>query len=286
MTSEQTDPSAADQVDWLPADVDLERPNAARVYDVYLGGAHNFAVDREFARRAKELLPDVDVVARMNRTYLQRVVRELSRAGVDQFLDLGSGIPTVGNVHEIAQGINPDAKVVYVDNEPVAVSHSALILEGNERAAVVQADIRRPSEVLDAEETRRLLDFDRPVAVIMCTILHFISDGDDPMGVVAAYRDALAPGSYLAISHGTTDNRPDLQAFGEAYRDTPNPVTLRPRDQVARFFDGFELIEPGLVFTPQWRPESPADVGDEPERSGVYAGVARKNRPSTQQVAR
>ncbi|HEX3589779.1 MAG TPA: SAM-dependent methyltransferase [Pseudonocardiaceae bacterium] len=276
MTSEQIEPSA-DQADWLPPDVDLERPNAARVYDVYLGGAHNFAVDREFARKAKEILPDVDVVARMNRNYLQRAVRELSRAGVDQFLDLGSGIPTVGNVHEVAQGINPDAKVVYVDNEAVAVAHSALILESNPGAAVVNADIRQPGDVLGAQETRALLDFSRPVAVIMCTILHFISDDAGPRDIVAAYRDALAPGSYLAISHGTTDNRPDLQAFGEAYRDTPNPVTLRPRDQVERFFDGFQLIDPGLVFTPQWRPESPADLGDEPERAGVYAGVGRKN---------
>jgi hypothetical protein len=275
MTSEQTDLST-EQPDWLPPDVDLANPNAARIYDVYLGGAHNFAVDREFARRAKELLPDVDTVARMNRSYLQRVVRELTHAGVDQFLDLGSGIPTVGNVHEIAQGINPDAKVVYVDNEAVAVAHSALILEGNDRATVVKADIRQPETVLTDEGTTALLDLSRPVAVIMCTILHFISDSDDPAGIVRTYRDALASGSYLAISHGTTDNRPDLEAFGEAYRNTPNPVTLRPRDAVEKFFDGYELIEPGLVFTPQWRPETPSDVGAEPERAGVYAGVGRK----------
>ena len=261
---------------WTPPGVDLNRPNAARVYDVYLGGAHNFEVDREFARQAKKLLPDVDVVARMNRRFLQRVVRELANAGIDQFLDLGSGIPTVGNVHEIAQEINPGARVVYVDNEKVAVAHSQLILEHNDSASVVDADMREPGLVLDDPETKRLLDFDRPTAVIMCTILHFISDGDDPYRIVAAYRDALATGSYLAISHGTTDNRPDLQAFGDSYQRTANPVTLRPRAKVERFFEGFELIEPGLVFTPQWRPESPSDVGDEPERSGVYAGVGRK----------
>ncbi|HVV21846.1 MAG TPA: SAM-dependent methyltransferase [Pseudonocardiaceae bacterium] len=261
---------------WAPPGVDLNRPNAARVYDVYLGGAHNFAVDREFARQAKELLPDVDVVARMNRRYLQRVVRELSAEGVDQFLDLGSGIPTVGNVHEIAQEINPDARVVYVDNETVAIAHSQLILEDNPNATIVAADIREPEKVLNDPETQRLLDFDRPIAVIMCTILHFIDDDRDPLGIVAAYRDALPRGSYLAISHGTTDNRPDLQAFGDSYRRTANPVTLRSRAAVERFFDGFELIEPGLVFTPEWRPESVADVGAEPERSGVYAGVGRK----------
>ena len=270
------EPPDQSQSAWTPPGVDLTRPNAARVYDVYLGGAHNFEVDREFARQAKQLLPDVDVVARMNRRFLQRVVRELTKAGVDQFLDLGSGIPTVGNVHEIAQGINPDSRVVYVDNETVAVAHSQLILEDNPRATVVDADIRDAKLVLEDPETLRMLDFSRPVAVIMCTILHFISDDADPFGIVHAYRDALAPGSHLAISHGTTDNRPDLQAFGDSYRRTANPVTLRPRDQVERFFEGFELIDPGLVFTPQWRPESPKDVGDDPERAGVYAGVGRK----------
>jgi hypothetical protein len=263
--------------DWLPPGVDVDRPNAARVYDVYLGGAHNFEVDRRFARQAKQLLPDVDTVARMNRSYLQRVVRELTNAGVDQFLDLGSGIPTVGNVHETAQAINPDARVVYVDNESVAVAHSRMMLEDNPLATVVDGDVREPLEILAHPETQRMLDLGRPVAVIMCTILHFISDSDDPLGIVATYRDALVPGSYLAISHGTTDNRPDLLAFGDAYRDTPNPVTLRRRAAVERFFDGFDLIQPGLVFTPQWRPESPYLVGPEPERAGVYAGVGRKN---------
>jgi hypothetical protein len=269
--------SSAPGSEWLPPGVDVARPNAARVYDVYLGGAHNFEVDREFARKAKELLPDVDIVARMNRSYLQRVVRELSKAGVDQFLDLGSGIPTVGNVHETAQAINPDARVVYVDNESVAVAHSQMILEHNPGATVVDGDVREPLAILAHPETQRLLDFERPVAVIMCTILHFISDSDAPAAIVATYRDALSPGSYLAISHGTTDNRPDLLAFGDAYRNTPNPVTLRPLAEVEKFFEGFDLIEPGLVFTPQWRPESPHDVGDQPERAGVYAGVGRKS---------
>ncbi len=269
-------PEQSSQSAWTPPGVDLTRPNAARVYDVYLGGAHNFEVDREFARQAKRLLPDVDVVARMNRRFLQRVVRELARDGVDQFLDLGSGIPTVGNVHEIAQALNPEAKVVYVDNETVAVAHSQLILEDNPSATVVDADIRDPKLVLENPETTRVLDFSRPVAVIMCTILHFISDDADPFAIVRTYRDALASGSYLAISHGTTDNRPDLQAFGDSYQRTANPVTLRPHAQVERFFEGFDLIDPGLVFTPQWRPESPKDVGEEPERSGVYAGVGRK----------
>jgi hypothetical protein len=275
MPPEPSSPSSP-QSHWTPPGVDLNRPNAARVYDVYLGGAHNFEVDREFARQAKKLLPDVDSVARMNRRFLQRAVRELSSLGVDQFLDLGSGIPTVGNVHEIAQEINPDARVVYVDNETVAVAHSALILEDNPGAAIVDADVREPARVLNHPETVRLLDFDRPIGVIMCTILHFISDDDHPHDMVGTYRDALASGSYLAISHATTDNRPDLEALGAAYQKTANPATLRSHATIELFFDGFDLIDPGLVFTPQWRPESAADLGAEPERSGVYAGVGRK----------
>ncbi|HEX5119012.1 MAG TPA: SAM-dependent methyltransferase [Pseudonocardiaceae bacterium] len=274
MTSESD--LSAEQPDWLPPDVDVSRPNAARVYDVYLGGAHNFQIDREFAKRAKDLLPEVIAMARMNRAFLQRAVRELTRAGIDQFLDLGSGIPTVGNVHEIAQRINPEAKVVYVDNEAVAVAHSALILEGNPRAGVVQADVREPDQVLTAEVTRKLLDFSRPVAVIMCTIIHFVPDSDDPAGVVGAYRDAVAPGSYLALSHATSYSRQDVESVRAAYSQTANPVTARTKPQIERFFDGYELLEPGLVFTQQWRPDHPSDVGDDPENSGLYAGVGRK----------
>ncbi|HEX3790864.1 MAG TPA: SAM-dependent methyltransferase [Pseudonocardiaceae bacterium] len=261
--------------DWVPETVDTTRPNAARVYDWYLQGAHNFSVDRDFGRRAEELLPDVKRVALMNRQFLGRAVRELSDLGVTQFLDLGSGIPTVGNVHQIAQRINPEARVVYVDNEAVAVAHSQLILQDNENADIVAGDVRDPAAVLGSPIAQRLLDFSQPVGIIMCTILHFILDKDDPHGIVRRYRDACSTGSYLAISHGTTDNRPDLQAFGDAYRETANAVNLRPRDQVMPFFDGYELIEPGLVFTPAWRPDIPVDP-DEAARSGVYAGVGRK----------
>ncbi|HEX3649687.1 MAG TPA: SAM-dependent methyltransferase [Pseudonocardiaceae bacterium] len=274
MTSESD--LSAGQPDWLPPDVDVSRPNAARVYDVYLGGAHNFQIDREFAKRAKDLLPEVISMARMNRAFLQRAVTELTRSGIDQFLDLGSGIPTVGNVHQVAQRINPDAKVVYVDNEAVAVAHSALILEDNPNADVVQADVREPDQVLTAEVTRQLLDFSRPVAVIMCTIVHFVSDEDDPDAVVRAYRDAFVPGSYLALSHATSYNRPDVEGVRAAYSQTANPVTARTKERIQRFFDGYEMLEPGLVFTPQWRPDHPADVGDDPENAGLYAGVGRR----------
>ncbi|WP_240437720.1 SAM-dependent methyltransferase [Sciscionella marina] len=261
--------------EWAELDVDLDRPNAARVYDYYLGGAYNFAVDREFAQQAEQLLPDVKYVATLNRRFLRRVVRELSALGVHQYLDLGSGIPTVGNVHEIAQETDPEARVVYVDNEAVAVMHSKRILADNPNADIVAGDFRKPAAVLEDPVTTRLLNFDEPIALIMCTILHFISDEDDPRAILGRYRDALCPGSYMAISHGTTDNRPDLQAFGDSYRKTANPVTLRSKTAIEPFFDGFELIEPGLVFTPQWRPDE-TETDTEPEKSGVYAGVGRK----------
>jgi hypothetical protein len=274
MTSEPD--LSAEQPDWLPPDVDVSRPNAARVYDAYLGGAHNFQIDRDFVKRATQLLPEVITMARMNRAFLQRAVRELARSGIDQFLDLGSGIPTVGNVHEIAQRINPEAKVVYVDNEAVAVAHSALILEDNPHAGVLNADVQDLDQVLGDEVTTRLLDFSRPVAVIMCTIIHFVPDADDPDAVVRAYKDAVVPGSCLALSHATSYSRQDVESVRAAYSQTANPVTARTKDQIARFFDGLEMLEPGLVFTPQWRPDHPSDVGDDPENSGLYAGVGRK----------
>ena len=258
---------------WVP--FDAATANAARVYDWYLDGVHNFQVDREFGQQAERILPDVKHVARMNRWFLDRAVRELSGLGVDQFLDLGSGIPTAGNVHEVAQRVTPDALVVYGDFASVAVAHSRLLLESNDRAAMVAADMRDPDAVLADPVTRELIDFDRPVAVIMCTVLHFVLDADDPHAIVRRYRDACAAGSYLVISHGTTDNRPDLQGFGDAYRDTDNEVQLRGRAVVLRFFDGYLLIEPGLVFTPDWRPELRVDPL-EARRAGVYAGVGRK----------
>ncbi|TCP54905.1 S-adenosyl methyltransferase [Tamaricihabitans halophyticus] len=263
---------------WVPTDVDLARPNAARVYDYFLGGAHNFDVDREFAGKIAEMMPEATTLAMRNRRFLQRAVRELCGLGIRQFLDLGSGIPTVGNVHEIAQAIDPAARVVYVDNEAVAVAHSQLLLEDNPNATVVAADITDPGRVLAHPNTRELLDFDQPIAVILCAVLHFVPDEGDPKGLIARYWDAVCAGSYLALSHGTMDNREDIQTVGDQYKNTANPVTLRSRAEVAALLDGIELIEPGLIFTPLWRPEELDQVGtEEAKRSGVYAAVGRKS---------
>jgi O-methyltransferase involved in polyketide biosynthesis len=255
-----------------------DAPSAARIYDYLLGGFYNFEVDRAVAQKITEALPDMPLFMRANRAFLRRVVRFLAEQGIDQFLDLGSGIPTVGNVHEIAQQANPSACVVYVDNEPVAVNHSRTILEGNSKATVIQADIRQPEVILGHPETRRLLDFNRPTAVLLLSILLFLND-EEAYRVVRYVRDALVPDSYIAISHPTDDKTPPEQSerAEKLYAAIGAPVRVRSYNEVERFFDGLELVEPGLVHIPLWRPEGPDDLFlRNPELSGYYAGVGRK----------
>jgi S-adenosyl methyltransferase len=269
--------SAVDRPDWAPAGIDLDRPSAARVYDYYLGGFHNFAVDREMARRAIEMWPELPEIMKANRAFLRRAVQHLVAAGVRQFLDIGSGIPTVGNVHEVAQQAAPDARVVYVDNDPVAVEHSRAILGGNEQTAVVPADLREPERVLGSPALRRLLDLTEPVALLMVAVLHFVPDEAEPAGLVRRFRDAVAPGSYLVISHASSDGQPVLtQSHRDLYRRTATPMTMRTREQIAAFFDGYDLLEPGLVYLPLWRPYPDAEVDERPERFTGFAGVGRK----------
>jgi SAM-dependent methyltransferase len=265
------------QPDWAPEGIDLNTPTIARAYDYLLGGAHNFAVDREFARVWLAAIPEFPQMARANRAFLHRAVRFMVDEGIRQFLDIGSGIPTVGNVHEVAQKLAPEARVVYVDIDPVAVTHSRQILAGNEGATAIQEDLRHPDAILNHPETRALLDFDQPVGLILAAVLHSVGDQDDPFGVVARLRDALPSGSYVAISHVTADSRPEeVHAAERVTKQTTTPTTVRSRDEVLRFFDGLDLIDPGLVWVSQWRPFSPEDVGDHPERLNVYAGVGRR----------
>lgn len=255
-----------------------DAPSAARIYDYLLGGFYNFEVDRAVAQKITEALPDMPLFMRANRAFLRRVVRFLAEQGIDQFLDLGSGIPTVGNVHEVAQQANPSACVVYVDNEPVAVNHSRTILEGNSKATVIQADIRQPEVILGHPETRRLLDFNRPTAVLLLSVLLFLAD-EEAYRAVRYVRDALVPDSYIAISHPTDDKTPPEQTerAKKLYAAIGAPVRVRSYNEVERFFDGLELIEPGLVHIPLWRPEGPDDLFlRNPELSGYYAGVGRK----------
>ncbi|GLY50470.1 SAM-dependent methyltransferase [Lentzea sp. NBRC 102530] len=257
--------------------VDLSRPSAARVYDYYLGGAHNFAVDREMAERAIGLWPDLPQIMQANRAFLRRAVRFCVDNGIRQFLDLGSGIPTVGNVHEVAQAAAPDARVVYVDNDPVAAAYSENILRGNDLASVVQADLRRPDEVLASPGVRAQLNFDEPIAVMMVAVLHFVPDEDDPAAIIAKYREVMAPGSYLVLSHASQDGQPgQADSHQDLYRRTATPMTMRTKEQVTALFDGFDIVPPGVVYFPEWRPVAPEDVDDNPERFTGRAAVGRK----------
>jgi S-adenosyl methyltransferase len=262
------------QTNWVPTSVDLEKPSAARAYDYVLGGNHNFTVDRELVHRLSAVQPEAKYFAITNRAFLRRAVLFLVDQGIRQFLDLGSGIPTVGNVHEIAQAVAPSARVVYVDNEHVAVAHSQLILEDNDNAEMVHADITKPGLVLSDPATTRLLDFDQPIGILAITIGHYVLD--DAQSVFAAYRDVAPPGSYLAITHLTSDFV-DMDNVTSAMRTSQNHVTPRSRDEVLALFGDWELVEPGLVTTSQWRPDRENDPREVAEkRDGLYAGVARK----------
>jgi hypothetical protein len=264
--------------DWAPTGVDMDRPSAARVYDYFLGGSHNFAVDREIARHIAAMTPDIGATMRANRAFLGRVVRFLVGAGISQFLDLGSGIPTVGNVHQVARNANPEARVVYVDNDPVAVAHSTALLAGTDRTAVLRADARDPAAILAHDDVTRVLDLGRPTAVLLLGVLHFIPDADDPAGIVARLRDAVAPGSYLVLVNATdTDQPPEVIEAQKLSARTGTPIFLRPYERLLAQFDGLTLIEPGLVHLPLWRPDPPSDGSDRPERFGAFAGVGRKD---------
>jgi len=260
---------------------DLERPNPARIYDYALGGDANFTADRAAFDALSAVYPDTALGARANRAFLRRAVTFLAQAGIDQFLDIGSGLPTVDNVHTLAQAINPLACVVYVDNDPVAVRYSRQLLDRDKvpHAAAIEADLRDPATILAHPRARRLLDLSRPVALILAAVLHFIPDYDAALGAVRDLTAALPVGSYMVISHVTDDGAsPEtLAQLTRLYTATTHPLGMRSRAQLGRFFDGFEVIEPGIVFTPTWRPDgSPSPFTDEPERAAVLAGVGRK----------
>lgn len=263
---------------WAPQGIDLTVPSVSRMYDYYLGGSHNFEVDREAGRRAIEAWPGLPKIIQANRAFMRRAVHYAIGEGVTQFLDIGSGIPTFGNIHEVAQSLDPDSTVVYVDNDPVAVAHSRAVLEGNERAGIVSADFRSPQDICYSTEVERLLDFERPVALMLVALLHFIEEKDDPWKTVREMSDWLAPGSLLVLSHSSADDGPRRdggQGVRDVYRRTSSPLLMRSRTEIKRFFDGFDLVEPGLVALPRWRPEEEAEREDPVLLSG-YAGVGRK----------
>jgi hypothetical protein len=266
------------QPDWVPAGVDTQQANTARVYDYLVGGTHNFRSDQDVGRAILAVDPEARRFARANRDFLGRAVRFLAGVGIRQFLDIGSGIPTEGNVHEVAQQAAPGARVAYVDSDPVAIAHSRALLTGNDRAEVIPGDLRDPAAILASEATRRLIDLSQPVGLLLVAVLHFIASADDPWRLVAALRDAIAPGSYLVLGQGTFEGQADTaRAFQTMYnRSVATKIHMRTRAEILRFFDGFELVAPGLVFVPEWRPDAPGDVPADPGRYGNLVGVARK----------
>jgi O-methyltransferase involved in polyketide biosynthesis len=261
--------------------IDVDRPSSARIYDYFLGGAHNFEVDRIAANEMAKLHPAIGLGMRANRSYLRRAVNFLARSGIDQFLDLGSGIPTVGNVHEIAQRANPAARIVYVDIEPIAVTHSNTILADNDLARAIRADLRQPGQVLSDPGVTGLLDLSRPVGLILAGVLQYVADDDDPAGMIRGYVDGLASGSYVAMSHPSMDELTRERAAGATaatgmYDRTETPFHYRTKAEFETFFEGLELVEPGVVHMWDWRPESGADVGDMDGKVTGFAGVGRK----------
>ncbi len=242
-----------------PARLDLSTPNVARMYDYFLGGKDNFPADRAAAEQVIGIVPQAPLIARQNRAFLGRAVRFLAETGIRQFLDVGTGLPTQDNVHQVAQWVAPDARVVYVDNDPVACAH-ARALRRSGTVAVVEADLRRPEDILGHPEVHRLIDFEQPVAVLFVAVLHCITDEDDPARTVARFREAMAPDSYLVISHFAPEDHTEAAEEVEGvYRQSGlTGVTLRSRKAILGFFDGLDLVEPGLVALPDWRPDPAA----------------------------
>lgn len=260
-----------------PAGIDVSRPTAARMYDYYLGGKDNFAVDREAAEQVLATAPEARLAARENRAFLQRAVRYLAgEAGVRQFIDLGTGIPTQGNVHEIAQEVHPDARVVYVDNDPVVLVHSrALLSNSSDRVTTIQADLRHPDEILNHPDLVNLIDFGEPVAVLFVAVLHFVTDDEDPSGIVSRFVERMVPGSYLVLSHASSER--DVADAVSVYQRATSTMNTRTTAEVRQLFDGCDLLEPGIVTTSQWRPGPGATPPDLSGRAFLLAGVGRKH---------
>ncbi|MFC4588471.1 SAM-dependent methyltransferase [Sphaerisporangium corydalis] len=256
---------------------DPSTPNAARMYDYFLGGKDNLPVDRAAAEQVLKLVPEIPVGIRENRAFLCRAVRFLAEQGVRQFLDIGAGLPTQRNVHQVAAEYAPGSRTVYVDNDPQVLTHARALLQDSPQVLVAEGDLRRPEEILHDHEVRAHLDFDRPIAVLLLAIVHFIPDAEDPRGIVARLRDGLAPGSHLALSHVAVDERPQAApAVERVYNRASAQFVARMSGEIAPFFDGLDLAEPGMVNLHEWRPDIPV-VAPVLETVGSYflCGVGR-----------
>jgi hypothetical protein len=268
--------SLADNHDGIPG-FNTSVPNVARIYDHLLGGKDNFWVDRQAAAELIRAVPGVAVVARQNRDFLRRAVGFLAgECGIQQFIDVGTGLPTRGNVHEIAQRFTPNARVLYVDNDPVVVTHAQALLADNVRTVAINRDLRDPDEILGHPALRALIDIAAPVAVLLVAVLHFVRDSDGVHEIVERLKGAMAPGSYLVISHVTGDDLPAeaTEKARELYEKSTAPGVARTRGEITRFFDGLEIVPPGVVSVSSWRVKLPVR---KPRRTILYAGVGRKS---------
>ena len=271
------------EIESAPPGVDPAVPSPARLYDYYLGGTHNFQADRELAEQLRAAIPDMVDAVLANRGFHVRAAAWMARHGIRQFLDIGSGLPTANNTHETVQALDPGARVVYVDNDPIVGAHASALLAANGSTALVVADMRDPESVLTSPVLRSMIDLAAPVGLLMTAVLHFVPDDRDPWGLVARYVSAVAPGSYLALSHGTLDRMPpaQVQAGKDGYARSSANVYLRSKPDIKRFFDGLDLrpprpgAEPDLTFAGLWGAEDIA-VADSDGSRGIYCGVARR----------
>jgi hypothetical protein len=262
--------------------IDTTKPHPARMYNAYLGGNDNYAADREAVRRIVRDFPEVRPIALANRAFMQRAVRFLAgEAGIRQFIDIGTGIPSAGNVHEIAARIAPGIRVAYVDNDPIVHVHASALLTGSGTTSIVLGDLRDPGAILAHPKLRGLIDFTQPVGLLLIAILHFIADDENPAAIVTALRDALPDGSYLALSHGTQDFHPlgAASQAASAYQNATAPLILRSHQEVSAFFEGLDLVAPGLVQAPLWRPDGRPPRPKDLAKLGIYAGVGHKSSP-------
>lgn len=264
---------------WAPGVNGPDQPSTARVRDYWLGGSHHTAADRTLADQILVCAPHLPYGVRLHRAFLRRAVKYLVGAGVRQFLDLGSGTPTAENVHEVAQALAPESRVVYVDIDPVVVAEGRELLADNDKVGYVRADLRRPDDVLGSDEARALLRRTEPIAVLLVDVLHFVPDCDDPDGIIATYRRALAPGSHVAISHMTEDAGilAAMTMFSRMYGAALPPLEFRAADRITKFCTELELVDPGVVSLPLWKPDEDDPTADRnPEQFRGYAALARK----------
>ncbi|HEY6275783.1 MAG TPA: SAM-dependent methyltransferase [Streptosporangiaceae bacterium] len=267
----------------VPPGVDPSVPSPARLYDYYLGGRHNFPADRAAAERIMKVMPDISDAAWANRGFHQRAARWMADHGIRQFIDIGSGLPTAGNTHQVVREVAADARVVYVDIDPMVALFSAELLSGDANTGMITGDLRDPAAVLGHPDLLALIDFTEPAGLLMTAVMHFVAPAADPWGLVATYLAALAPGSYLALSHVTADGLPPraVEVGREEYARSTESIFLRPRAQVERFFDGLELgqpypdARPGLCYVGEWGADEP-ELADSEGSRVLYCGVGQK----------